>query len=212
MKMEGDLFFYGWRHRPWRFKAVVADRPAGEGDLYTPINHILSNLHGQPCDHDYAHDSYTLRLKTDSDYLLDYVEGQSVLLKLKSGQFGFSNVSAYLSMAFERMNGRRISFETLPTGFILRALDGDRVPTRYYPEEGGNLCSVPKGEEKTVCGLGSGPETCVFLMCGGSGFQCGKFSSVASTMLDRLASGTTNAKRVGACRCGGRLKPPTVVG
>ncbi|KKW31632.1 MAG: Phosphoenolpyruvate synthase [Candidatus Uhrbacteria bacterium GW2011_GWA2_52_8d] len=53
--------------------------------------------------------------------------------------------------------------------------------------------------------IGQGKETCIFVAVGGGGFLCEKFSgSTARMMLDRFATRTMNAGRIGNCAVLGR--------
>lgn len=51
-------------------------------------------------------------------------------------------------------------------------------------------------EAKTRCGLGTGPECCIWLCIGGEGFECLWFNKPPS-LVERLEKGETNAKRDG---------------
>ena len=52
-------------------------------------------------------------------------------------------------------------------------------------------------EAKQICGVGKGAKCCAYVVMGGSGFECAKYTSLEGTINRRLAQGSMNAVGTG---------------
>ena len=111
----------------------------------------------------------------------------------------------YDETGFQMINGRniRMEYEIGGSGLAISADPEEKVFGLYFTDD--NSCKIPPGKEKEVCKIGEGTDCCIFLSAGSKGFACEKFDSfIARNVLDRLAKGTINAKRIGNCALLGR--------
>lgn len=198
--LKGTLLFKGWQHRPW---ALAADD--GEiHDLWPSVDAVLLSMAKRPARHDEDRHSYTLSLDLASEFDLEYESGRNPVLVKREG-FGFSNTGLYIARALQRLNGRTVTIETSADRFAVAAAAAEAVPVvRYYGD--GNHARLWHGDAKDICKPGT-TDCCIFLAAGADGFSCLKFSgSAAETLLDRLATRSIRASRIGNCACHGREK------
>ena len=199
-EMRGRLRYCGWDNTPW-------DLTTDEGqiiDLQPLIIAAIARLHGEPAKHESGADFYLIGPDPESDFDLKCAPDGRIWLD-KRGEFGFSNVIAYLDTALVWLSGRLV---------IVTIDDDGRVEVKADPAKdvsavqffgGGNSCRVPDGWERSICQVGEGLATCIFLCAGADGFTCEKFSGgTARHLLGRHYRGKMNAGRIGDCRVDGR--------
>ncbi|GAJ17400.1 unnamed protein product [marine sediment metagenome] len=69
--------------------------------------------------------------------------------------------------------------------------------------DGHTIISLDIDEVKRLCRLGAGAETCIWLVCGGKGFECLYYNRnegcnlIGETLQERWEKGLTVAKRDG---------------
>jgi hypothetical protein len=196
--IEGRLLYMGWFNPPWK---LVTDN--GEIDLWPIIDKFLASLNGKRAKHDQKRDGYSLTADESSEFQFKYVPGKYVLLEKLKG-FEMSNVHAYnvhayLDETLIWLSGRLVKIEVENGKQIKFIADKSEEVLGVYFFSDGNSCEVPKGVEQTVCKIGQ-PDCCIFLVVGGDGFSCEKFSGpTARVLLDRLAKGNIRASRIGNC-------------
>ena len=193
--LTGRLLYMGWLNLPW--KLITND---GEVDLRPLVEAFLISLNSKKASHRHSPNHYTLTENKKSEFKLDYVPGEQILLKGN----GWSNVHAHLDDSLIRLSGRLIIVEIEEgKSIIFKADESESVPGLYFTREG-NSCGVPSEMEKAVCKAGQ-KDCCVFLLAGSEGFSCEKFNApLARMLLDRLAKGTMQANRIGNCTLVGR--------
>jgi hypothetical protein len=194
--MKGRLHYLAW-DRPW---TLVED----DGQLVDlePLFWDFAEAHrGSAAVLPMGPDGIALSLDPLSNRVIHFDQrGAGILL---SGQrFDFQNVAAYLAMALERLNGRQVKVRVEPHAFTIEADPAEPVPQVFYSRD--NYGRVPAGEETSRCKAGQGDECCIFLIAGGEGFECAKFSALSRVLLDRHAKGEMRAGRIGNCRLAGR--------
>lgn len=203
-KLKGRLQYLGWFHRPWK---IITDE--GETDLWPIMDSFLSSLAGERASHRRGTEDYALFADPNSGYRLTYEPDKLVLLET-ADESGMLNVHAYLDEVLVWLSGRMVEIEIDETekSFKAAADPAEQVFGVYFTGDG-NSCGIPDGAERTVCKMGEGKETCIFLSFGSGGFYCEKFSgSTARLLLDRLAEGTIKAGRIGNCAVLGREEEP----
>lgn len=197
--ITGRLEYLGWQ-RPW-----TVQTEAGPVDISANFWRVAQALESQPTSMEYERDGILIRRDENSDMILKHGGvGEGVYIAKPSPGFGFRNIAAYLGDALMILNARAIVAKTTDAdAFSIDAAKGEDVPGVRYSD--GNMCRVPEGMETEVCGLGQGKGACIFLTLGGDGFQCAKFAGpLGRSLLERHATGTMNAGRIGNCRCVGR--------
>lgn len=199
--VEGRLEYLGWQ-RPW-----LVETEAGPVDLSAHFWRVAQALTDQPTTMECDRDAILIRRDENSDMILKHGGvGQGVYITKVAPAFGFSNVLAYLEEQLCSLNARQITAIVTPDAdsFSIHTPKGEDVPgVRYFG--GGNMCRVPEGMETEVCGISKGKGACIFLTFGVGTFQCAKFAgSMGRTLLERHATGTMNAGRIGNCKCVGR--------
>jgi hypothetical protein len=201
IEFTGKLVFHGW-DAPW---LVFGD--TGANDLSPAFWELAERLKGEPTTLSY--DLGMIRLGADpvSDFDLLFEEiGGGIIVKKRDG-LGFSNVAAYLEWAMQAMNARDVIAIVSDEAIVLTAVDPPGTFGVYYKGEG-NQAEIPPGAERTVCKIGDGKETCIFLTCGPDGFRCGKFCGPTHRLLlHRHFNGEMQAGRIGGCRILGRVAP-----
>ncbi len=195
-KLSGTLEYLRWDH-PWKVTSV-----AGDLDLSAPFWEAAQSMRGRPAALSYTRDSFTLALDKCAEHVVKFeTVGQGIVLTRKDGDFGFQNILAYAEDAFHRLNGRRIIATIDPARFdIIADPFAPPVPNVNYFGSG-NMGRIP---DPMPCRPRNGVETCIFLVGGPAGFECGKFSSIARSVLWRKADGDMKAGRIGDCRLNGR--------
>lgn len=205
IKLEGKIEFLGWWNRPWR----LTTDDGKEFDLWTFFENLFQKLNNKPTSMKEEMESFTLFTdeKSDSDLIFeDRSDSCAVLLKNRE-RFGFSNLIAFLEDTFHRINGRKIIVKIEYQKISFAAVPMEGIFGLYFTE--GNSCRIPEGKENKICKIGQGAETCIFTSISGRGFMCEKFNSyMARMLLDRLAKGNINARRVGNCALLGRKEEP----
>lgn len=197
LNLKGRLWYLWWSNKPWK---LITDE--GEIDLWPHIEQVFLSLSGKRTSHKRERESYALFLDQDSSGRLKYEPGELLILEAIEG-FGFSNIYAYLDDALICLDGRMVEIEINDKGLKICADKTEKVFGVYFTD--GNSCKIPKGAEYTVCKIGQGKETCIFVSVSSNGFYCKKFSGMtARGLLDRLAKGTINAGRIGNCSLLGR--------
>jgi len=204
MKFKGRLWYMGWFNLPW--KLVTDD---GEIDLWPVIDKFLISLNNKRADHKEERDGYTLAANESSEFQFKYIPGEYVLLE-KLGNFGVSNIHAYLDTALGWLSGRMVEIEIEDGKQIKFVADKFEKVYGVYFVGDGNSCEVPRGIEKTVCKAGQ-RDCCIFLSAGAGGFFCEKFNGpIARLLLDRLAKNAIRASRIGSCALLGRKEKEAV--
>lgn len=196
--IEGKLEYLTWR-RPW--KVEIGDR---FNDISIVFWDFAERLKGKRVQMSYTLDSFTLAANEKSDFALNFeVRCEGIALDKIDG-FGFSNVLAYCESAMHRLNGREIIVAVDDVSLKIFANATENVPEVKY-KSSGNMARVPEEMVRGPCGLGEGPNTCIFLVAGSEGFECAKFEgSLSRQLLGRKAEGAMHAKRIGNCRLIGR--------
>lgn len=197
-KITGNLRFLRWED-PWLIEPDCDFRP-----LFWKFAAARKDMIAK---HDSDLNSYVLATgskvppSSEEDYVLEFkTEGHGIILSKPVG-FGFSNVTAYLSDAMQRFNGREVTVEIDRRCFSLRVDPKEDVNPMWYTHN--NDCAVSDEVLHRVCR--PGPDACIFLTAGGGGFECTKFNGpMARLLLSRLADGRMNAKRIGNCKLCGR--------
>ncbi len=206
MKIKGRLFYMGWFNRPWNL--LVKD--GTKVDLWPIVDKFLESLNGQFSDHKQGADSYILRFDKKSDFKLEYLRDELIILK-RDGGFGFSNVHAYLDTALVWLSGRMINIEIEDKKRIKFFADKSEKVLSLCLSGNSSSYMIPEGVEKTICKIGQ-PDCCIFPAISPEGFECRKFSGpIARDLLDRLAKGTIRASRIGNCEIGKRKKENTKI-
>ncbi|MFA4890586.1 MAG: hypothetical protein WC587_03100 [Candidatus Paceibacterota bacterium] len=196
-KLKGRLWYLWWGNKPWK---LMTD--GGETDLWPLMENIFISLSGKRVSHKRELESYILFLDPDSGSQLEYEPNKSLVLKAIEG-FGWTNISAYLDEVLIWLDGRMVEIEIGDDGLKICADKTEEVFGLYFTD--GNSCKIPQNAENTICKIGQGKETCIFVSLSQDGFYCEKFSSMtARVLLDRLAKGTLNAGRIGNCALLGR--------
>lgn len=197
--IEGRLEYLGWS-RPW---SVVRDGRV-VADLASPFWAVAQRLKDKPTAMPAAPDSFGLKADAASEYDLDFdAIGAGIIISKRNG-FGFTNVLAYCEAILCNLNGREIIASIEEESFSVFANpQAPEVPALKRKREGGNL--IPIGDEfiRSRCGAGTA-DACIFITVGSGGFECAKFAqSLTRTLLDRKATGTMRATRIGNCRVDG---------
>lgn len=195
-KLAGTLEYLKWDH-PWKITSA-----AGDQDLAAHFWEAAQTMQGRPAALSYTRDSFTLALDESAENVVKFETlGEGIILTRKDGGFGLQNVLAYTEDALIRLNGRRIIATVEADRFdIIADPFAQPVPDVNYFGSG-NMGRIP---DPMPCRPGHGEETCIFLVGGHAGFECGKFSSIARTVLWRKADGSMSAGRIGDCRLNGR--------
>ncbi len=196
--INGTLLFTGWFNRPWR----LVQESGAEVDLFPLIDGVFQRANGQPASHDQTLSSYEFDVDPVSDFDLVHETDKHVYLD-KRGDFGFSNVAAYLESALGWLSGRSVFVDIEDNRFSIRANPAEEVFTLKFFGKG-NSCRVPTGKERDLCKVGEA-DCCIFLACGPDGFECLKFADgTARMLLDRHHRGDMRASRIGNCAVNGR--------
>ncbi len=189
--ITGKLRYLTWEE-PWM---------VGDVNVRPEFMSVITSLEGSTTSQKLLRDSYSLRADPDSEQVLKQENGGSTILMDHPTRFSLTNVRAYLEDSLTWLNGRKVSVKT-GDDFRIESSSVDETQKMYYTHS--NSCTIPEGMENSLCGIGNGKETCVFITLGKDGFLCEKFSSTARTLLLRLSEGSLNAGRIGDCQIAGR--------
>jgi hypothetical protein len=194
----GTLEYLTW-DRPWRMTGI-----AGETfDLRECFWRFAVANRDAPAAHEFTRDNYALKIDKGSDCALQFITVGAGILLSKTEGFGFSNVSAYLEMTLQTLNGRCVIVHSSAGGFVIEVDPTEEVfGVKYFGN--GNSARVPDGAEIEVCKIGS-DQACIFLSASGRGFECQKFDSpTARNLLHRKSENAIRAQRIGNCAITGR--------
>ena len=204
----GRLEYLGW-HRPWMVSCDDAGQPHAT-DIRPIVIGALRAVAGQPAELALTSDGATIRVNEDAEHrfaALPEAEDDTIpLLRARAGVFGFTNVSAYLAERLTWLNGRRVHVAIAAASVSIGADPGDTVLGVYY--DVGNTGRVDEATAGSVCGMAT-DRCCAFLGVDGPRFICLKFSSYAPALLERIASRTATARRIGDCAIVGRVPEAT---
>ncbi len=199
---EGKLEFFGWWHRPWLIKAKDDEKI----DIWPRFENVLKNLNGKSAKMKLDGSSISFEQDDASGLLLEFKSDAVdffAIIRQKEG-FGFSNIIAYVGDVMQAINGRQVIVETTNNSFSIKADPTEWVFGLYYTRD--NSCLISNNEAMKICLIGNGADSCAFAVVTGDGFECQKFNPPTARMiLNRLADGTFNAKRIGNCALLGRV-------
>lgn len=197
--VEGRLEYLGWS-RPWS----VFNEGRIAADLSLPFWAVAQRLKGKSASMPVAPDSFSLKTDTASEYDLEFDEVGAGIIVSKRDGFGFTNVLAYCEAILCNLNGREIIASIEEESFSVFANpQAPEVPALKRKREGGNLIPISDEIVRSRCGAGTA-DACIFIVAGSGGFECAKFAqSLTRTLLDRKATGTMRATRIGNCRVDG---------
>ncbi len=181
---------------------IITEDGVSDFNLAGLLKDFLSRNNGTSAVFKYNQDGFILKTDETSKMLLVWRENRQTTLE-KEDSLSMTNFSAYASGVFESLNARLVTVELTPASFKISFDPVEDVPGVYYGGEG-NLCPIRKKDVENICGLGTGLNTCIFLIGGTRGFECCKFSSMARDVLVRLKKGKMVAQRIGNCRILGR--------
>lgn len=201
-KIIGTLNFYGWFH-PWK----VFTEDEEEINIHPILSSFFEKLADQPATFENRLEGFRLVRDENSPKKLEYkVEDDGVTLVLvnKDGSSGFSNLTAFLPDVLRCINGRHVIITLTDTELHVQADSSQEVYKLPYTH--GNMASIPKGAEKSQCQIGT-RYACAFCVSTEDGFECAKGdSSLATTILDRVAKNDMRAVRIGNCLVAGRVR------
>lgn len=176
-----------------------------KGNLNTSIFQWLRNNADSPVRIIETKQSLVLKIDQNSDRKLDFKNTNEMLKIALVSDKSWTNLVANISSFFFRVNSQHIAVLINDEELRFQSDRIDKYPEMKYTGEG-NGCAVPEGHEKTICKIGQGKDTCIFLTVSSNGFECRKFNTwMARYMLGRLDKGDTNAGRIGDCRIVGRI-------
>lgn len=200
-KISGTLNFYGWFH-PWQ---IVTD-DGKKIDIYPVVSALFGRLKDQPIVFDNELEGFRLVWDESSPKKLQYEPSEDGVILAsvnKDGSSGFSNLTAFIPDALQRIDGRNVSITVTDTEIRVHADPNEKVYKLPYTH--GNMASIPAGAEKSQCRIGTS-HACVFCVATGEGFECAKGNTQMGRMvLDRLAKGEMRASRIGNCLVSGRV-------
>jgi hypothetical protein len=196
---HGQLTFISFFH------PVIIDINGVKNNIRQLFFNRFSELDGKPVSMEEDRNEFKFYKDEGSEYFLTYNNDKGGMLawaEKKVGIGGF-NLLAYLPGFLQQINSRCVGIEFFKGGFKI-LVDPDEDVFGVYYTGNANHCKVEDKDVKSVCKAGTS-NCCIFLVAGGSGFECAKFDTyVGRQLLYRHGEGKLNATRIGNCKLLGR--------
>jgi hypothetical protein len=177
-------------------------------DLRDNIFKLFADINDKPVTMTNTMNSIEICVDKKSEYHMKFEkndEKESLLILLtKKLEFGFHNLGAYLPDMLQRLNGMQIIVSIDNNSIRIENDPLEQVYEIYYTHN--NSCKISDDKVKEICKIGE-KDCCIFCSISGNGFECQKFSNVATILLDRHSRGTMRASRIGNCKIVGRKEP-----
>jgi hypothetical protein len=189
------------------FKIIKIDQGSTYVDLRDYIFEVFNKLNGQKTSMLYSMDHIEIKKDDDSKYQMKFEHDDDSTLMILDviGEFGFSNIGAYLPDMLQRLNGRNVLITATDDGIKIE--DGPNNENTFGVRyTNSNLCKISTDKVKEICKIGE-EDCCVFCIASGKGFECAKFDTyMCRNLLGRIEEKSIRATRIGDCKLLGRVE------
>ncbi len=208
-ELKGKLTFIS----NWKPVMFISKEDNGKSDLRDYYFKFFESINGKKTILEHpSMNSIEIKLDETSDMVMRFEkdkEGLLILLEKENGEFGMSNIEAYLSSMLQTLNGRSIIVSITDASIKICPDPEEEVFNLYYTRD--NNCLIPADKVIPIC-KPSTNDCCIFLCAGAEGFECMKFNSPSARyLLHRHSEGKMNATRIGNCGILGRKDMPEII-